>query len=62
MPAWSFSVKRGDTVVLESSNASALCTALHHGGAGGIMPVAEQQAEIVRRIAFYLAWREVGLS
>ena len=53
-------VKRGDVVVIESADASALCAAMARAQKGTPMPLAEQQDEIRRRVAFYLAWREVG--
>jgi hypothetical protein len=60
-PSWAFTVKRGDVVVLESARASALCAGAHAMATTGMgMPDADQLAEIRHRIAFYLAWREVG--
>lgn len=52
LPSWKLVVKRGDTVVLESAQASSMC---HHAQQTG--DVAAQQDDIKRRIAFYLAWR-----
>lgn len=61
MPSWKVTVKRGDTVVLESKQASALCAfAAAQAKTGSPLPEADQQAEIRRRMMFYLAWREVG--
>ncbi len=65
IPGWSFVVKRDGAVVLQSEAAAALCLAVQHGGAGGsasMMPIDAQQHEVVRRIAYYLAWRERGPS
>ncbi|HVK84593.1 MAG TPA: hypothetical protein VM513_10830 [Kofleriaceae bacterium] len=61
MPAWTLTVRRGDAVILESEEASALCAAAAAIQAGTPLSATEQQAEIRRRVAFYLAWREVGL-
>jgi hypothetical protein len=61
MPAWILTVKRGDTVIIESSEASALCAPLARAQKGIDMSSTEQQEEVRRRVAFYLAWREVGL-
>lgn len=61
MPSWKVTVKRGDTVVLESAQASALCAfAAAQAKTGSPLPEADQKAEIRRRMMFYLAWREVG--
>jgi hypothetical protein len=60
MPAWPLTVKRGDTVVLASEEASALCAFAEAKSRGKQLTTAEQQAEIVRRVAFYLLWRELG--
>ncbi len=60
-PSWKVVVKRGDTVVIESAQASALCAvAAAMASTKTPMPDADQMAEIRRRIMFYLAWREVG--
>lgn len=60
-PSWKVSVKRGDTVVIESKQASALCAgAAAKAKTGQALPDDDQKAEIRRRIMFYLAWREVG--
>jgi len=59
-PAWKVTVKRGDTVVIESAEASALCAVAHAESRGVKMPDEDQMSEIRRRIMFYLAWREVG--
>ena len=54
-------VKRGDTLVIESKQASALCAGAHAlATTGSALPDADQKAEIRRRMMFYLAWREVG--
>jgi len=47
---WTMTVKRGDTLVLDSAGVSALCAAL-----GGHR---DARDEVRRRIIFYLAWRE----
>jgi hypothetical protein len=60
-PSWKVTVKRGDVVVIESKQASALCAAAHaHATTGAALPDADQKEEIRRRIMFYLAWRELG--
>lgn len=59
-PSWKVTVKRGDTVVIESAQASALCAAAAMASSKTRMPDADQMAEIRRRIMFYLAFREVG--
>jgi hypothetical protein len=60
-PSWKVTVKRGDTVVIESKQASALCAgAAAKARTGTAMPDADQMAEVRRRMMFYLAWREVG--
>ena len=60
-PSWKVTVKRGDTVVIESKQASALCAGAEaKARTGKALPEADQMAEIRRRIMFYLAWREVG--
>jgi hypothetical protein len=60
-PSWKVTVKRGDTVVLESKQASALCAGAEaKARTGHALPDADQRAEIRRRMMFYLAWREVG--
>jgi hypothetical protein len=52
LPSWTLRVSRGDTLVIESERASSMCQhALLEGD------VAAQQEDILRRIAFYLAWR-----
>lgn len=61
MPSWKVTVKRGDTIVIESKQASALCAfAAAQAKTGKPLPEADQKAEIRRRMMFYLAWREVG--
>lgn len=60
-PSWKVTVKRGDVVVIESKQASALCAAAHaQATTGAALPDADQKEEIRRRIIFYLAWRELG--
>ena len=46
--------------MLQSNEASALCAPLARARKGIVMSSAEQQEEVRRRVAFYLAWREVG--
>jgi len=48
---WNLVVKRGDTVILDSEDASALCAAFD----GRHDPV----DEVRRRVIYYLAWREL---
>ena len=55
MPTWKMVVKRGDTVVIESERASALCAGFKKN-----MTDEEAQEEVRRRVIFYLAWRELG--
>lgn len=60
-PSWKVVVKRGDTVVIESAQASALCAGAEaQARTGQPLPEADQRAEIRRRIMFYLAGRELG--
>jgi len=59
-PSWTLTVKRGADLIIESTEASALCAAAHRAQTGGTMSDDEQQAEIRLRVAYYLAWREVG--
>lgn len=61
MPSWTMTVKRGDAVIVESTEASALCAVMHRERDGATMTEAEQQHEIRRRVAYYLAWREFGM-
>lgn len=58
MAAWALTVTRGDDVIVTSAQAAALCAPMHHNP-----PLSEdaQQDTIIRRVAFYLAWRDVGL-
>jgi len=60
-PSWTLTVKRGADVIISSTEASALCAAAHRAQTGGTMSDGEQQAEIRLRVAYYLAWRELGL-
>ena len=55
LPAWDLAVKRGDQLIIESTEATALCSAMHKD-----MTLEKQQDEVRRRVMFYLAWREVG--
>lgn len=57
MPAWRLIVRRGDDVILESAQAASLCAGMHRDPP---MTEAEHQAEIRRRVAYYLAWRTTG--
>jgi len=57
MPAWTLTVKRGDDVIIVSEQATALCAPMHQNPP---MSEADQQDEIRRRVAFYLAWRDLG--
>jgi len=57
-PTWTATVKLGDTVVLVSDEASALCAAMRRDRA---MTEADHQDEIRRRLAYYLVWRDLGL-
>jgi hypothetical protein len=55
--AWDLTVKRGDKVILTSTEASALCAPMHRD------PPAtpeQMQDEVRRRVMYYLAWRETG--
>jgi hypothetical protein len=61
MPAWKLTVRRGDDIVLESDDASALCAMAASIQKGTPLSTPAQQAEIRRRVAFYLAWRELGM-
>lgn len=61
MLAWTLTVKLGDAVVITSPEATALCAPLERARHGEQMTVAEQQDEIRRRVAYYLAWRERGM-
>jgi len=58
--AWDLVVKRGDTVVIESDEATALCAVAAAHADGVEMSEAEQQQEVRLRVAYYLAWRDVG--
>ncbi|MFN0250215.1 MAG: hypothetical protein ACKV2T_25245 [Kofleriaceae bacterium] len=55
--AWDLTVKRGDKVILTSTEASALCAPMHRDPPA---TTAQMQDEIRRRVMFYLAWRETG--
>lgn len=57
MPAWDLAVKRGDKVIITSTEASALCAPMHRDP-----PWTEEQMqdEVRRRVMYYLAWRETG--
>jgi hypothetical protein len=57
MPAWDLAVKRGDKVIVTSTEASALCAPMHRDP-----PWTEEQMqdEVRRRVMYYLAWRETG--
>lgn len=61
MPSWTVTVKRGQDHIVESSDASALCAVAEAAMHGLELSIPDQQSEIVRRIAFYLAWRELGM-
>lgn len=61
LPAWTLTVKLGDEVVVTSDEATALCAPLEAARRGKPMPIAAQQDEIRRRVAYYLAWRERGM-
>lgn len=56
MPSWHVEVKDGDTVIA-AGDASSLCAGMHRDPP---MSEAEQQDEIRRRVAYYLAWRQLG--
>ncbi|HEU0033188.1 MAG TPA: hypothetical protein VFQ53_21295 [Kofleriaceae bacterium] len=60
MPSWTVTVKRGDDVIVDSTDASALCAAMDRARTGKPMADEEQQDEIRRRVAYYLAWRQLG--
>ena len=57
MAAWDLTVKRGDQVILTSTEASPLCAPMHRDP-----PWTEEQMqdEVRRRVMYYLAWRETG--
>lgn len=57
MAAWDLTVKRGDKVIITSTEASALCAPMHRDP-----PWTEDQMqdEVRRRVMYYLAWRETG--
>jgi hypothetical protein len=61
LKTWDLTLRRGTIDVLASKNAWALCAGMDHAN-GKEWPVEQQQAEIRRRIAFYLAWRKFGAS
>lgn len=56
-PSWSLTVKRGDKVIIEGKDVWALC----FGRPDAPKVPSELQAEIRRRVIYYLAWRELGL-
>lgn len=56
-PSWSLTVKRGDKVILDGTNVWALC----FGRPDAPKVPSELQAEIRRRVIYYVAWRELGL-
>jgi len=56
--SWKLVVRRGDTVIATSDQASSLCAPLHKDAP---MSEADQRDEVRRRVAFYLAWRELGM-
>ena len=60
MPAWKLRVTRDGVVVLTSDEATALCAAGVAAMTGAPPSLEAAQAEVVRRVAFYLAWRELG--
>lgn len=60
MLAWTLTVSRDGAVIVTSAEAIALCAAGAAAQTGEPSPIATAQAEIVRRVAFYLAWRELG--
>lgn len=57
MPAWNLAVKRGDQVIIETDEASSLCSGLKKE-----MTDAEAEDEVRRRVIYYLAWRELGAT
>ncbi len=57
MAAWDLTVKRGDKVILTSTEASALCAPMHRDPP---WTEAQMQDEVRRRVMYYLAWRETG--
>jgi hypothetical protein len=59
LTAWRLEVRRGDEVVLHADEATALCAAAPDAPAAATTPEG-QQAEIRRRVAFYLLWRDLG--
>ncbi len=59
--AWDLEVKLGDRVVIESDEATALCAAAAAHAAGKDLSEAEQQHEVRLRVAYYLAWRDLGV-
>jgi hypothetical protein len=56
--AWDLAVSRDGEVVIESTEATALCVAVDREHEGDPMDEAEMQAEIRLRVAYYLAWRK----
>lgn len=57
MKEWDLVVKRGDKVIVTSTEASALCAPMHRDP-----PWTDEQMqdEVRRRVMYYLAWRETG--
>jgi len=57
LPVWDLTVKRGDKVIITSTQASALCAPMHRDP-----PWTDDQTqdEVRRRVMYYLAWRETG--
>lgn len=58
--AWDLVVKLGDKVVIESNEATALCAVAAAQADGKALPEADQQHEVRLRVAYYLAWRDLG--
>jgi hypothetical protein len=61
MTAWSLVVKDGDDVAIESDEATALCAAAARASEGKEMSDDEQREEVRLRVAYYLAWRVLGM-
>jgi len=57
MATWELTVKKGDTVIIESKEASSLCAGMHRDPP---MTEDDKQDEVRRRVILYLAWRETG--
>ena len=60
MPAWKLRVTRDGVVIVTSAEATALCAAGVAAMTGEPPSLEAARAEVVRRLAFYLAWRELG--